>query len=242
MSDVPGSPAMPPLRGRRRELRRLDLLLREIRRGGRVLVLRGEAGSGKTTLLDHLTVRATLGRVVRTAAVPSESGIAYAGLQHLCAPLLYHLDRLPGPEQAALATAFGLRHGPVPGVGATGRALLGLLDAAAGPEPLLCVVDDVQWLDRVSGDLLTFVAHRLGEIPVGLVVAVRSPGDGATLAGLPELRVGGLAADDARALLDDVVWWPLDNDVRERIVVASRGNPLALVEWPRAGLFPYNVP
>ncbi len=239
---MPGSPATPPLRGRRREQERLDRLLREIRDGGsRVLVLRGDAGSGKSALLDYLTVRAPLGRVVRTAAVAAESEIGYAALQHLCAPLLHHLDRLPGPEHATLATAFGLRHGEPPPAGATGPAVLGLLGAAAARDPLVCVVDDVQWLDRLSCDVLTFVAHGLGAAPVGLVLAARSPGDEAILAGLPELRVDGLAAADARELLDDVVWWPLDNDVRERIVAESRGNPLALLEWPRADLFPYNA-
>lgn len=264
MSDVPGGPAAPLLRGRLREQQRLDRLLREVRDGGgRVLVLRGDAGSGKTALLNYLTVRAPLGRVVRTAAVQAESEIAYAALQHLCAPLLHHLDRLPDAEHAALATAFGLRHGATPEPGATGPAMLGLLTVAAAPEPLICVVDDVQWLDRVSGDVLTFVARRLGDAPIGLVMAVRNPDgeparakssprgesaqgksspDDETLAGLPELRVDGLAAEDARDLLDEVVWWPLDNAVRERIVFESKGNPLALLHWPRSDLFPYNGP
>ncbi|WP_436528793.1 AAA family ATPase [Actinoplanes sp. HUAS TT8] len=246
MSDVPGSAAVPPLRGRRREQERLDRLLREIHGGGsRVLVLRGEAGVGKTALLDYLTVRAPLGRVIRTTAVAAESPIEYAALQSLCAPLQRHLGRLPDPQHAVLATAFGLRHGEPPEAATAGPAVLALLAVAAGPEPLVCVVDDAQWLDRVSGEVLTFVAGRLDGGPagrVGLVVAVRGPGDGPILAGRPELRVDGLAAEDARELLDDVVWWPLDDAVRERIVLESRGNPLALRQWPRADLSPYNAP
>lgn len=241
MSDAPGSRAVPPLRGRRREQERLDRLLREIHDGGsRVLVLRGEAGVGRTALLDYLTVRAPLGRVVRTAAVAAERDISYAALQHLCAPLLHHLDRLPGPQHAVLATAFGLRHGEPPEVGTTGPAVLGLLAVAAAPEPLVCVVDDVQWWDRVSGDVLTFVARRLDAGRVGLVLAVREPAEGTTLDGLPELRVGGLADRDARRLLDDVVWWPLDEGVRERIVFESRGNPACLLTTlrDRPGSFP----
>ncbi|WP_036959396.1 ATP-binding protein, partial [Promicromonospora kroppenstedtii] len=219
------------LRGRRRETGTLDELLREVRAGhSRVLVLRGEAGIGKSALLDHLAARAGTARVVRTVGVEPESEIAYSALQHLCAPLLDHLDRLPEPQRDTLATAFGLSPGEPPEALLVGLAVLGLFAEAAAERPLVCLVDDLQWVDRMSQVILTFVARRLEAESVALVFALRSPGDEEVLPGLPELRVAGLPADDATALLDTVLPGPVDGHVRERILAETRGNPLALLE------------
>ncbi|MYS23326.1 regulatory protein, luxR family [Streptomyces sp. DvalAA-14] len=222
------------LRGRRREQDTLDRLLRDVRDGrSRVLVLRGEPGAGKTALLDYLVERAPGGRVTRTAGVEPESEIAYAALQQLCAPLMDRLERLPEPQRGALSVAFGLIPGDPPGALLVGLAVLGLLAEAAARQPLVCVVDDAQWIDRMSEVVLTFVARRLDAESVALVLAARSPGDEQLFAGLPELRVDGLPDADARALLDTVLTGPVDARVRDRIVAETRGNPLALIELPR---------
>ncbi|MEU8383492.1 AAA family ATPase [Streptosporangium sp. NPDC048865] len=222
------------LRGRRREQEALDRLLRDVRAGqSRVLVLRGEPGVGKTALLDYLTEAASAGRVARAAGVEPESEIAYSALQQLCAPLLGHLDRLPEPQRDALATGFGLSAGSPPDPLLVGLAVLGLLAEAASERPLVCAVDDVQWMDRMSEVVLTFVARRLDSESVALVFAARSPGDERILEGLPELRVEGLPDAEARALLDSVLPGPVDARVRDRIVAETRGNPLALLELPR---------
>ncbi|MBM0276309.1 ATP-binding protein [Micromonospora tarensis] len=235
---MPSSTDSPALRGRRRERETLDRLLRDVRAGhSRVLVLRGEAGAGKSALLDYLSEKASAGRVTRAAGVEPESEIAYSALQQLCAPLLGHLDALPQPQRAALATAFGLSAGDPPEGLLIGLAVLGLLAEAASERPLVCIVDDVQWMDRMSEVILTFVARRLDEESVGLVFACRSPGDEQILGSLPELRVDGLPAADARALLDSVLSGPVDDQVRQRILAETRGNPLALLELPR-GLTP----
>ncbi|MFI2366566.1 AAA family ATPase [Promicromonospora sp. NPDC019610] len=226
------------LRGRRRETEALDELLREVRAGhSRVLVLRGEAGIGKTALLDHLSARAGSARVVRTVGVEPESEIAYSALQQLCAPLLAYLDRLPAPQRDTLATAFGLSAGRPPEALLVGLAVLGLFAEAAAERPLLCVVDDAQWVDRMSEVILTFVARRLQAESVALVLALRSPGDEQVLPGLPELRLDGLPDADAAALLDTALPGPVDDHVRARILAETRGNPLALLELPR-GLTP----
>ncbi|MEU7872885.1 AAA family ATPase [Dactylosporangium sp. NPDC049140] len=226
------------LRGRRREQEALDRLMRDVRAGqSRVLVLRGEAGAGKTALLDYLNAQASAVRVIRAAGVEPESEIAYAALQQLCAPLLGYLDRLAEPQCVALATAFGLSAGEPPEALLVGLAVLGLLAAAASEQPLVCVVDDVQWLDRMSAVILTFVARRLDAESVALVFGARSPGDEEILDGLPELRVEGLSDADARELLGSVLPGPVDARVRDRIVAETRGNPLALLELPR-GLTP----
>ncbi|MBA8809380.1 helix-turn-helix transcriptional regulator [Promicromonospora sukumoe] len=226
------------LRGRRRETDALDELLREVRAGhSRVLVLRGEAGIGKTALLDHLSAGAGTARVVRVVGVEPESEIAYSALQQLCAPLLGHLDGLPAPQRDTLATAFGLGSGEPPEALLVGLAVLGLFAEAAAERPLVCLVDDLQWVDRMSEVILTFVARRLQAESVALVLALRSPGDERFLPGLPELRVDGLPAADAGDLLDTVLPGPVDAHVRERILAETRGNPLALRELPR-GLTP----
>jgi len=159
--------------------------------------------------------------------------LSYAGLHQLCAPLLTGMDQLPGPQRAALATALGLRTGDTPDRFLVGLAVLSLLADAGGNQPLVCVIDDAQWLDQASALTLGFVARRLLAESVVLVFAVREPAPDKTLAGLPELPVRGLSERDSRTLLDSVVNGPLDQRVRDRIVAESRGNPLALLELPR---------
>src|SRR5580698_7755791 len=224
------------LTGRLSERAVLDRLVADVRAGqGRALVVRGEPGVGKTALLDYLARHASGCQVVRTAGVQSEMELAFAGLHQLCAPMLDHAQSLPGPQREALMTAFGLSAGPVPDPFLVGLAVLGLLSETAGERPLVCLVDDQQWLDRASAQALGFAARRLAADPVGLVFAARVPGQ--DVAGLPELVVEGLAEDDARALLDSVLPGPLDARVRDRIVADTHGNPLALLELPR-GLTP----
>jgi DNA-binding CsgD family transcriptional regulator len=196
----------------------------------RVLVLRGEPGVGKSALLGHLVQQASGCRVARAAGAEPEMELPYAGLHQLCAPMLDQAERLPGPQRDALATAFGLVPGPAPDRFLVGLAALGLLAAAAEERPLLCVVDDAQWQDRASAQILAFVARRLLAESVGLVFAVSEPGGAPELQGLPELAVGGLGAADARALLGSAFRVRMDEQVRERVVAETRGNPLALLE------------
>ena len=202
-------------------------------RAGRsgVLVLRGEPGVGKTALLDWAVESAAGLRVVRVAGVESEMELAFAALQQLCAPMLDQLGGLPDPQRAALSVAFGLETGAAPDRFLVGLAVLSLLSAAAERQPLVCVVDDAQWLDRASALVLAFVARRLLAEPVAVVFAAREPGE--ELRGLPELAVGGLGEGDARELLGSVIRGPLDQRVRDRVVAETRGNPLALLELPR---------
>ncbi len=224
------------LTGRVSERGVLDRFVAEVRAGeGQALVLRGEPGVGKTVLLDYLAGRASGCRVARAAGVQSEMELAFAGLHQLCAPMLDHAESLPVPQREALRIAFGLSAGPVPDRFLVGLAVLGLLSETAGERPLLCVVDDQQWLDRASAQVLGFAARRLAADPVGLVFAARVPGE--DVAGLPELVVDGLAEDDARELLESVLPGRLDARVRDRVIAETRGNPLALLELPR-GLTP----
>src|SRR5690242_10919175 len=214
----------------------LDGLLSAVRAGqSRVLVVRGDPGVGKTVLLDYLAGQARGCRVVRAAGVQSEMELAFAGLHQLCAPMLDHLDQIPVPQRDALRIAFGLAAGSAPDRFLVGLAVLSLLAEVAGDQPLICLIDDEQWLDRASEQTLGFVARRLGADPVALVFSAREPC--AELAGQPELVVEGLRADHARALLDSALAGPLDARVRDLIVAETRGNPLALLELPR-GLTP----
>ena len=221
------------LTDRRAECRVLDQLLEAVRAGeSRVLVVHGEPGVGKTALLEYLAGRAAGCRVLRVAGVQSEMELAFAGVHQLCAPFLDRLGVVPEPQREALRTAFGMSAGPAPDRFLVGLAVLGLLSEVAGEQPVLCVADDAQWLDRASAQLLAFVARRLGAEPVGLVFGTRVAGG--ELAGLPELAVAGLPEADARALLDAVLTGPIDARVRDQIVAETRGNPLALLELPRA--------
>ena len=159
--------------------------------------------------------------------------LAFAGLHALCAPMLGRLGQLPVPQRDALNTAFGMSAGPPPDRFLVGLAVLSLLADAAEEQPLVCIVDDAQWLDRVSVQTLAFVARRLLAERVGLVFALRESGDDHELEGLPELVIEGLAADDARRLLDATIPGSLDARVRDRILGEAGGNPLALLELPR---------
>ena len=203
-----------------------------------MLVLRGDAGIGKSVLLDYVRLRATGCRVMRAVGVQSEMELPFAALHQLCAPLLDRLERAPAPQREALRTAFGLSAGPAPDRFLVGLAVLGLLSEAAEEQPLVWLIDDAQWLDRVSAQALAFAARRLLAEPVAVVFAARIPG--AELAGLPELELEGLADADAQALLASVIGGPLDERVRDRIVHETGGNPLALTELPR-GLTPAQV-
>jgi hypothetical protein len=233
-----GGPAA-ELTGRLSEREVLDRFVAGVRAGeGQALVVRGEPGVGKTALLDYLAGRASGCLVARAAGVQSEMELAFAGLHQLCAPMLDHANSLPGPQREALRTAFGLSAGPTPDRFLVGLAVLGLLSETAAERPLVCVVDDQQWLDHASAQALGFAARRLAADPVGLVFAARVPGE--DVAGLPELVVEGLAASDARSLLESVLTGlagPLDARVRDRIIADTHGNPLALLELTR-GLTP----
>src|SRR6266550_3603380 len=217
------------LTSRRSECDVLDRLIDAVGAGeSKALVLRGEPGVGKTALLEYAVKQASEFRVVRAAGVQSEMELAFDGLHQLLASMLDRLDGLPAPQSEALRTAFGLASGRPPDRFFVGLAVLNLLSDVAEEQPLLCVVDDEQWLDRGSADVLAFVARRLGAESVGLIFAARAVSD--ELAGLPELVVGGLSDVDAYALLDSILTAPLDPRVREQIVSETRGIPLALLE------------
>jgi DNA-binding CsgD family transcriptional regulator len=227
------------LEGRSDECAHLDAVLAAIRRGeSRSLVVRGEAGIGKTALLEYLVSSAPDLTVVRAVGVESEMELAFASLHQLCAPLLDRIDGLPGPQRRALEIVFGLSDGGAPDTFLVGLAVLSLLSEAGEQRPLLCVVDDAQWLDQASALALAFVARRLFAEPVGIVFAAREPGP--ELQHIPLLEVGGLGDGDARALLSSSVRFISDERVRARIIEETRGNPLALLELPR-GLTPMEL-
>lgn len=214
-------------------LDRLLALARTSRSG--VVVVRGEAGIGKSALLDHARERAESSgfRVESSTGVESETQFAFAGLHQLCAPALDRIDGLPEPQRTALAVAFGTRAGAAPDRFLVGLATLNLLADVAETAPLLAVVDDAQWLDPASAQVLAFVARRVAAERLALVFAVRDgEGDAQALAALPELRVRPLGNTDAQQLLAEAVRVPLDGVVSDRIVAEARGNPLALLELP----------
>jgi DNA-binding CsgD family transcriptional regulator len=222
-----------PLHGRVVETAALREVVSAVRTGrSQVLVLRGEPGAGKTALLEYLLDEAEGWRCVHVSGVESDMELAYAGLHQLCAPLMGHLDDLPSPQRDALTVAFGRGVGPPPERFLVGLAVLSLLAAAVHEQPLLCVVDDAQWLDQVSVQTLGFVARRLMAEPIALVFSARTEGADA-LAGLPELPVHGLSDADARKLLEHAMIGGIDPSVRDRVVAETRGNPLALLEVPR---------
>jgi hypothetical protein len=220
------------LTGRDAERRVLDRLVEAVRAGeSRALVVHGEPGVGKTALLEYLGGSAPGCRIERAAGVQLEMELAFAGLHQLCAPMLDRLEAVPAPQREALRTAFGMSSGPAADRFLVGLAVLSLMSAVAERQPLICLVDDGQWLDSASRTVLAFVARRLGAESVGLVLATRGPGG--DLAGLPELEVEGVGEADARALLDAALPGPIDARVRDQIVAETRGNPLALLELPR---------
>jgi DNA-binding CsgD family transcriptional regulator/tetratricopeptide (TPR) repeat protein len=220
------------LRGRSAECAVLDGMLEAVRDGsGRALVLRGEAGVGKTALLRYAVESAAEMRVGRAVGVESETELPFASLHQLCAPMLDRVEELPAPQRTALRIAFGLSAGAAPDRFLVGLAVLTLISEFAEERPLLCLVDDAQWLDQASAQTLAFVARRLRMEPVGLVFAIRE--DAPELQGLPGLEVRGLRDGDARALLRSAVPFRLDERVLDLIVAETRGNPLALLELPR---------
>jgi DNA-binding CsgD family transcriptional regulator len=225
----------PVLLGRASEREALDRLLENVRGGqSAVLVIRGEAGVGKTALLHHCARQAAGFRVARIAGVESEMELPFAGLHQLCAPMMGRLGALPEPQQAALGVALGLSSGAAPDRFLVALAALSLLAEVAAERPLLCFVDDAQWLDAASRQVLGFVARRLLAESVAIVFAVRDATDERELVDLPELALGGLPEEDARALLGTVIPGRLEERVRDRLIAETRGNPLALLELPRA--------
>jgi DNA-binding CsgD family transcriptional regulator len=222
------------LLGRAGEREMFDRLLRNVRGGqSAVLVVRGEAGAGKTALLQDVARQASEFRIAQVAGIEAEAELPFAALHLICAPLLTALDDLPEPQRHALRVALGLSSGDPPDRFLVALAVLSLLSAVAEEQPLLCVVDDAQWLDSASGPVLAFVARRLLAESVALVFAIREPDGRREFEGLPELLLGGLGEEDARALLAAAVPGRLDDRVRDRIVAETRGNPLALLELSR---------
>src|SRR4051794_38688367 len=222
----------PRLLGRAAECQVLGRLLEEARadRRSAVLVIHGEAGVGKTALLDFCARQAAGFRLARIAGVESEMELPFAALHQLCAPLLGCVDALPVPQQNALRVAFGLSSGDGPNRFVVGLAALSLVAEVAVKTPLLCLVDDAQWLDAASRQVLGIVARRLLAESVVLVFAVCDRPDQRAFPGLPELALGGLAEVDARALMATAVAGRLDAGVRDRLIAETRGNPLALLE------------
>jgi DNA-binding CsgD family transcriptional regulator len=224
--------------GRTGELETLTRLIAQARSGqSGVLVVRGEPGIGKTELLRQLIAETSGFRVARVAGVEAEMELPFAGLYQLCAPMLDRLGSLAEPQRRGLSVAFGLAAGDSPDRFLVALAALTLMAEAAEEQPVLCVVDDAQWLDQASAQVLGFIGRRLLAEPVALVFAIRTPAPGDPvpdyLEGLPELRLGGLDERSARALLATVTSGPLDESVRARILEETQGHPLALLELYR---------
>src|SRR5258708_22239309 len=234
MVGVTGHPP-PRLFGRTGELEILGRLIANVRSGqSAVLVVQGEPGIGKTELLRHLIAEASGFRVVRVAGVESEMERPFAGLHQLCARMLGRLGSLAEPQRRGLSVAFGLASGDSPDRFLVALAALSLLAEASEEQPLLCVVDDTQWLDQASAQVLGFVGRRLLAASIALVFATRTPAPSPDhLAGLPELRLRGLDNEPASELLATVTSGPLDETVRGRIIEETHGNPLALLELYR---------
>jgi len=221
------------LRGRGQQCMVLDGLLADVRAGrSRALVVCGEAGIGKTALLSYAAGTAQDFQVARAEGVESEMELPFAALHQLCGRMLDRGIRLPGPQRDAIGVAFGLRSGSAPDRFLVGLAVLTLLSEVAAEQPLLCLIDDAQWLDQTSAQVLAFVARRLEAESVAMIISIRDPG-AIPLAHLPELLLEGLPDADARALLASVIPGRIDERVRDRIVAEAGGNPLALLELPR---------
>jgi DNA-binding CsgD family transcriptional regulator len=214
------------------ERRALDLLVNAAKQGhSGSLVLRGEPGIGKTKLLDYAVNRASGMRLARVTAIESEMELGFAAVHQLLIPFLPALSHLPVPQREALSSALGLAGDAAPDRFMVGLAVLTLLAGAASERPLLVVVDDAQWLDQVSAEVLAFVARRVYADSIVFLFAVREPAERRmALGGLTEVRVPGLADGAARDLLASVAEGPLDNAVGARIVAETGGNPLALME------------
>ena len=226
--------AEPALRGRLHERNTLARVVADVRQGrSAALVVRGEAGIGKTALLRYCESQAVGCRVTHIAGFESEFELPFAALHQLCAPMLEVRDALPEPQAHALAIAFGETAGTAPDRFLVGLAVLTLLSEVATEAPLVCMIDDAQWLDESSRHALQFVGRRLLAESVLLLFAVRETGRHRLFPDLPDLTLEGLAPDDARSLLDDTVGGDIDERVRARIVAETGGNPLGLLELPR---------
>jgi DNA-binding CsgD family transcriptional regulator len=224
----------PGFLGRSAECHELDLALDRVRGGESAsLVIRGEAGIGKSALLRYCARRAGGFTVRESVGVESEMPLPFAALQQLCGPMLGGLKALPAPQSEALQVAFGLATGTAPDRLVVGLGVLGLMADAAGKQPLACLVDDAQWLDEASAQILGFVARRLLAESVFLLFTVREPMDEPVLVGIPELALGGLRLDDARDLLAAAIPGHLDEHIRDRLIAETNGNPLALLEVSR---------
>jgi DNA-binding CsgD family transcriptional regulator len=231
---MPSTSSSPVLLGRRNETDRLSSLVATTKAGrGQVLVLRGEPGIGKTALLRVLLERAAGCRITRAAGVEAEMDLAFASLHQLCAPFASRIASLPATHRQALEAAFGLRSGRAPEQSLVSSGVLSLFSAVAEDRPLICIIDDAQWLDRTSSETLESVARRLAAERVAIVFAVREPAEQPRLVGLPEIIVESLGPRDAEALLQSTFASPLDHRVRDRILAECHGNPLALLELPK---------
>ncbi|MEZ0052998.1 DNA-binding CsgD family transcriptional regulator [Mycobacterium sp. MAA66] len=218
--------------GRNSEMRKLAALVDDVCAGtSRALVVRGEPGIGKSALLDELADQCDRCLQLRTGGVQAEMELPFAGLHQLLAPIMGHLDRLAPPQRDALTVAFGIKDGPTPDRFFIALAALNLLTVASETRPVLCLVDDEQWLDRATAQTLSFVARRLDADRVALVFAARTPSE--ELLGIPQLTVSGLAAADADALLSTALSGPIDPHVRAQLILEAAGNPLAILELPR---------
>jgi DNA-binding CsgD family transcriptional regulator len=225
------------LAGRLDEKRHIDELTGSAAAGrGGALALRGEAGIGKSALLAHAARAAPAFRIVRASGSEFEHELPYSGLHQLCVPMLTHLADLPPRHRGALRIAFGLADG-TPDPLQVGLAALGLLTASAQGRPLLCLIDDAQWLDGASSKAMLFLARRVATDAIAMLFAVRSPPGADELDELPGLAVGGLTDEDAKVLLTTRSPFPLDDQVRDRLIAEAQGSPLALLELPRAGGF-----
>ena len=232
-----GDTARPPtlfgrltLYGRAPECEALGQLIANVQAGrSRVLVVRGQDGIGKTALLDHLETRGSECQIVRLDGIESEATCAFAALHRLCVALHGRPEQLPAPQRNALESAFGLRDCAAPDGFLTGMAVLGLLADACVGRPLICVIDDAQWLDSESAHALGLAARRLKALPAALVIAVREPSGGRDFAGIPDLPLEPLHDQDARALLDARLFGPMDPAVRDRVLAEARGNPRRLL-------------
>ena len=217
--------------GRSRERERLDAVVARAREGdSAALLVRGEAGIGKTALLRYLARQASGLRIAEIEGIQAEMELPFAGIERLCAPMLGRLEVLAQPQQNALRVAFGVAPGDAPDRFLVAVAVLNLLSSTAEQRPLMCLVDDAQWLDAVSVEVLGFVARRLVAEPMAMVFSMREPITTCALDGLPQLVVEGLDEPDARALLSRAVPGRLDDRVRDRIIAETGGNPLALME------------
>jgi len=233
MAEKPAEEVPLTLWGRRQECEALDGLLAEVRAGrSRALVVRGEPGIGKTALLGYTADTAPDFQVARAEGVEAEMELPFAALHQLTGRMLGQLGQLPAPQRDALGVALGLSSGSVPDRFLVGVAVLGLLSEMAAGQPLLCLIDDAQWLDTASAQALAFVARRLDSESVALIFGTRDPASAGGLAGLPQLTLERLADGDARALLTSALPGRLDERVRDRIIEESGGNPLALLELP----------